>query len=138
MKRGPAPGSRPAQTSPMERAKEAWGTALPEEIIALAQACTKATAASVAQRLGYAPAVISQMISNSYKGSVPQVLAKIRGAYMGETRACPVLGDIGSDRCLKEQKMPFAATNSTRARLFHACPSCFHSVKNREADHGQD
>jgi hypothetical protein len=43
---------------------------------------------------------------------------------MGETVMCPVLDEIGRDRCLSEQVKPFAATSSTRARLFHACKTC--------------
>ncbi len=53
-----------------------------------------------------------------------KVFAKIRGALMGETVLCPILDEIGRDRCLTEQAKPFAATNSTRARLFHACKTC--------------
>jgi hypothetical protein len=52
------------------------------------------------------------------------VRARIRGALMAETVMCPILGEIGRDRCLTEQKRPFAATNSTRARLYHACKTC--------------
>ena len=76
------------------------------------------------ERLGYSDAVISHVLGNKYPGDVARVLATVRGALMGETVLCPILGEIGRDRCFREQATPFAATNSTRARLSHACKTC--------------
>lgn len=125
MKRGPAPGTLAHnRTDAMAKAEAAWGEVMPEEVRALALACRADTARSVAKRLGYSDAVVSHVLANRYPGDIERVFAAIRGALMGETVVCPILDEIGRDRCLTEQKRPFAATNSIRARLYHACQTC--------------
>lgn len=106
------------------KARAAWGESIPAEVIILAEACKAETSQRVAKRLGYSGATISYVLSRKYPGDLDRVFATIRGALMGETVMCPILGEIGRDRCLTEQAKPFAATNSTRARLFHACRTC--------------
>jgi hypothetical protein len=106
------------------KAHAAWGEAIPAEVLILAEACKARTSRAVAQQLNYSDAVISHVLANKYPGDLPKVFAKIRGALMGEMVMCPILDAIGRDRCLTEQAKPFAATNSTRARLFHACRTC--------------
>lgn len=116
-----APANKPDAVA---KAGAAWGEDIPAEIVALALACRAETSRALARRLGYSDAVISHVLANKYPGDMAKVCAKIRGALMGETVMCPILDEIGRDRCLSEQAKPFAATNSTRARLFHACKSC--------------
>lgn len=128
MKRGPKPGSA-TTTDFLAIARDAWGDALPAEVEALAHAAMGETATAAAKRMGYSPAVVTHVLRRSYPGDLTAVFGRIRGAFMGETVECPVLGEIGRDRCLTEQKRPFAATNSSRARLFHACKTC----RNRRA-----
>lgn len=123
MNRGPIPGSAGKQ-DPLDKALIAWGEAMPREVRALALACRAQTAKAVAERLGYSGAVVSHVLANNYPGDMARVFVAIRGAFMGETVMCPVLDEIGRDRCLSEQVKPFAATSSTRARLFHACKTC--------------
>ncbi len=123
MNRGRIPGST-GRLDALAKAHRAWGQAIPTEVIVLAEACKAQTSRAVAKRLAYSDAVISHVLGNKYPGDVAKVLATIRGALMGETVLCPILGDIGRDRCFREQATPFAATNSTRARLSHACKTC--------------
>lgn len=123
MNRGPIPGTL-SRNDPIARARVAWGEDIPAEVVVLAEACAKDTARAVAKRLGYSDAVVSNMLANKYQGDCEKVFATIRGALMGETVLCPILDEIGRDRCLSEQKRAFSATNSTRARLFHACKTC--------------
>lgn len=132
MKRGPRPGATPVDF--MAKARAAWGASLPEEVRVLAEACNGATASAAALRIGYSAAVVSHVLGNKYAGDMGMVLARIRGALMAETVMCPVLGEIGRDRCLTEQKRPFAATNSTRGRLYHACKTCPNHRKNFEEE----
>lgn len=132
MKRGPQPGGKPIDF--LDKAQNAWPQPqLPAEVEALAIACNAATASGVAARIGYSAAVVSQVLARKYPGDITAVFARIRGALMAETLICPVLGEIGTDRCLSEQKRPFAATNSTRARLFHACKTCPNRRERMEA-----
>lgn len=115
------------------KARAAWGEAIPAEVQALATACRAETSRAVAKRLGYCDAVISQVLANRYPGDLPKIFAKVRGAYLGETVACRELGELSRDACLNWQATPFAATNSTRVRMFHACKTCPHRQQKDNA-----
>ncbi|TCR70494.1 transcriptional regulator [Bosea sp. BK604] len=123
MNRGPISGSA-GKLDALAKAQAAWGESIPREVAALAAACKAQTSRAVAKRLGYSDATISYVLANKYPGDLPKLFATIRGALIGETVLCPILDEIGRDRCLDEQARPFVATNSTRARLFHACKTC--------------
>jgi hypothetical protein len=75
----------------------------------------------VGKEIGYSPAVVSQVLNNKYGGDLKQVEKCVRGAYMGETVLCPVMGEVSVNRCLEVQKQPFASTNPQRVRLYRAC-----------------
>lgn len=111
-----------------ERAREAWGEAMPDwvgELAALAEAQGLRTCGD---RLGYSPSAISQTIGNKYRGDLTKVEEKVRGALMGLTVGCPILGAIGRDQCIDQQARPKAITNSVRSRLYRACRNgCEHS-----------
>lgn len=106
------------------KARLAWGETIPPEVIALAEACRARTSRAVAQQLGYSDAVISHVLAKKYPGDVAKVFVTIRGSLMGETVDCPELGELRRDQCLRNQARPFNPTNSTSARLFHACKVC--------------
>lgn len=126
-KRGPAP-RRDIKKDFVCKAHEAWGDAIPVWVEELARAVNATSQGKVADRIGYSKSLISHVLSNGYTGDLSRIEAKVRGALMNETVGCPVLGDIGRDRCLDEQAKPFAATSSLRARLFRACrANCPHS-----------
>lgn len=107
--------------------RSTWGDDLPRWVMVLAERCTEERQAAVAKRLEVSASMISAVLANTYTakgGSTVGLEAKVRGAYMGETVACPVLGEIGTDRCLDEIDQPFRATSAMRAQLFHACRKC--------------
>ena len=106
-----------------QKARAAWGAAIPPEVQALAEFADARSGSEAAKAIGYSPAVVSHVIANSYAGDRATVFERIRGALMGESVECPVLGEIGRDRCLSEQRKPFAATNAARARVYRACRS---------------
>lgn len=125
MNRGPIPGSQ--RTDFVARATAAWGEP-PDWVIVLAQEAQRTSGAAAAKRINYSPATVSQVISNSYRGDIGRVAEMVRGALMEATVDCPVLGEIGRDRCLDEQAKPFAATSAHRAQLWHWCQGrCPHS-----------
>ncbi len=104
------------------RALAGWGAPLSDWMEALVVACEGShSQAAVAQRLGITSSYLTQVLGRTYRGPYDRVEAAVRGAYMGETVICPVLGEIGRDRCRDEQRRPFAVTSSVRARLFRAC-----------------
>lgn len=100
----------------------------------LREECSRAPQVRVAERIGYSAAVVNQVLSGTYKGDLRAVQKAIEGAFMGATVACPVLGEIASDQCLREQKREYAATNPGRVRLWKACRGeCPHSRVGKEA-----
>lgn len=119
MNRGPQAGRRPASTM-SEKAAAAWGTA-PDWIIALADLADREGLKGAANTLNYSVSVVSYVLNNRYAGDLARVEGTVRGALLGHTVDCPVLGVIGRDRCLREQDEPFRATSAFRAQLYHAC-----------------
>ena len=120
--------SRPPKPDYLTIARAAWGADMPDWIESLATEAMRTSGAVVATRLGYTAPVISGVIRRNYPGDLATVEAKFRGAYMGATVECPVLSEIGRDRCLDEQKKNFWGTSAVRTRTFRACRSgCPHS-----------
>ena len=105
-------------------------------LIELAALADKIGLARAGQKLGYSAATVSQVLSGNYRGDLDRVEQCVRGALMGSIVRCPVLGEIGRDRCLDEQKQPFRATSAMRAQLFHACKSCPHA-RRQGGDHAE-
>lgn len=87
----------------------------------LREQCRAHTQARVAELIGYSPAVVNQVLQGRYKGDTARVEKAVRGAFMGETCHCPVMGEIPVNQCMEIQKQPFASTNPQRVRLFRAC-----------------
>ena len=109
------------------------GRRMPDWVEVLAREANRTTSAKTALRIGYSGAVVSHVFANDYPGDIARVEMKVRGALMSATVMCPVLGEIGLDRCLDEQKMGNTGASSIRARLYRACRGgCLHSRINPE------
>ncbi|RRH98050.1 transcriptional regulator [Mesorhizobium tamadayense] len=124
MNRGPVKDSRPAGRSFAEKAADAWGANVPDWVAELVRIADAEGLGGAEKRVNYSRSAISTIISGKYNGDLGRVEQMVRGALMAETVDCPVLGEIGRDRCLIEQKEPFRATSRHRAQLFHACKTC--------------
>lgn len=130
MKRGPQSGSTSVDYS--AKVRITWAPEPPQWVTVLAAEATRHGAATVAKKLGYSGSVVSQVFSNTYhKGDLARFEAVVRGAYMGATVICPVLREIGTDRCRDQQKRPFSSSSPMAARLYEACRTC----SNREGSH---
>lgn len=107
------------------KAKAAWGDDAPEWVITLAEACNHETQAAVGRRIGYSPAVVSSVLSNSYGlGDIARVEGVVRGALMAETVVCPVMNtEIGRDVCHGWQKRPFSTASANAVRMYQGCRS---------------
>lgn len=105
------------------KATKAWNGAVPDWVMALAEACAKTSQSAVAKRVGYSAPTISAVIGNSYRGDMPRVETMVRGALIGETVACPELGTLPKNECLEWQAKPYAATSSHRVAMYRACRS---------------
>lgn len=124
MNRGPVKNSRPAGISFAEKARAAYGEPVPDWIDELAGFADREGLAGAEKRIGYSRSAVSTVLSGKYAGDLGRVEDMVRGALMSATVMCPILGEIGRDRCLTEQKEPFRATSRHRAQLYHACKTC--------------
>ena len=95
-------------------------------IDALRGECARSSQARAATLIGYSPAVVNQILKGTYKGDWISVEESVRGALMGATVECPVIGEIPRNRCIEHQRRAgsFAATNPLRVQLHRACPVC--------------
>lgn len=92
-------------------------------IYVLQQACHESSQKRIAVRLGVSSSMISQALRGIYSGDLSGLQQRVEGELMGSEVTCPVLGDISKRQCLDCQRMPFAATNAQRVRLYKACRS---------------
>lgn len=121
---------------PVARAAAAWGDAIPDWVVVLAEACRMAGSQSaVARRLEYSATTISQILSKTYLGDVGRVEQMVRGALMAETVVCPMLGDVARNVCLDWQSKPYSPTSSHRVAMFRACRSACPNSRI-SSDHG--
>lgn len=95
-------------------------------LVVLREACERTSQAAVARSIKYSTTVVNQVLKGKYTGDLSSVQRAVEGALMGLTVECPVIGEIGRDRCLQYQRMPFAATNPLRVQLSRSCPTCKH------------
>lgn len=128
MNRGPVPGTSTGADF-VVKAHAAWGEP-PEWVLALAEEASRTTLKAAASRIGYSAPVVSQVISATYhRGSLPQVEERVRGALMGLVVDCPILGEIGRDRCLDHQRGKLSTASPVSVKLYHACRSgCRHAA----------
>ncbi len=121
MNRGPKPGTRPDRSF-VEKVHLAHGAEPAEWLLELARLADREGLGGAQKKIGYSRSALSNVINGKYgAGDLARVESMVRGALMEETVECPVLGTIGRDRCLTEQKEPFRATSRHRAQLYHAC-----------------
>ncbi|WP_273456371.1 hypothetical protein [Nevskia ramosa] len=110
----------------MSAPEPAWITLLRQTAAQLGQPKT-------AELIGYSTAVVCSVLKGTYKGDWKRVEERVKGALMGVEVDCPVLGPLARDRCLDNQRAPFAATNPTRVQLWHSCKSCSHNLGSKPA-----
>jgi DNA-binding transcriptional regulator YdaS (Cro superfamily) len=99
-------------------------------IVALRTAAADGQQRAAAKRIGYSAAVVSQVLSGSYKGDWKAVQQAVEGALLGATVDCPVAGDIPRNRCLEHQRSEATAASPMSVELAQTCPTC---VNRKEA-----
>lgn len=119
----------------MEIAHDGWGK-VPDWIAALVRACDVASQNQVARRLGYTPAVVSQVIRNRYGAQMGAIEERVRAIYLGGDLDCPALGTIGSETCLRWRDRSKALSSASPAivRMFRACQVCHRNARRREEE----
>lgn len=118
--------------SAVDKATAAWGMEIPDWVLVLAQECDLSSQNKVADRIGYSPAAVSQLLKNAYKANVQAIKQAVNGAFMGKLIECPMLGDLPANECLKNQRLSFAVTNPMRVRLYRACRNCRHNISDKK------
>lgn len=122
----------------LRQAEAAWGSGIPDWVRVLATACDGESQARVARRIGYAPAVVSQIIHhrNYNGGNTRAVETQVRAVLMADQVTCPVLATIPLAACLEHQDRVVAGARGSelRIRLSRTCPGC---LNNRRAINAQ-
>lgn len=99
---------------------------LPDWLEALARECDRTSQNKTAARLGYTPGALSAVLSGSYKAGTDAIEQTVRGALMGETLECPVLGEISKKACRdwRTRAGKFSSRNTRAVQMFRACNRC--------------
>jgi hypothetical protein len=107
----------------LQRALAAWGTPLPDWVEALATKSDSSSQNLAGKAVGYSGSVVNAVLAKTYKGDLEAVEKAVRGRFMKQTVACPVLGELASHICLQHQKMAvsFSMGSSFRVRMARAC-----------------
>ena len=109
-------------------ATAAWGGAPPGWVLALARESDEGSQKWAGLRIKYSPGVVNAVLKKKYKGNLKRVQTAVEGALMAATVECPVVGEIGADKCLQIQRQALAPTNPERVKLWRACRGgCRHS-----------
>lgn len=88
----------------------------------------------VGDKIGYSNAVVNQVLKGTYKGDIKKVEQKVRGAYLGETVGCPILGELSKNKCIEHQSAKYSSVNRLRVQLFRTCPGCDYNTSNMEEE----
>lgn len=116
--------------SALEKARDAWGADMPAWVRVLAEECDRTSQNKAAIRLGRSSSLVSNVLSNKYggeyAGDLEAVEELVRGALMGETLICPVLGEIDKKACRdwRGRAGEFSARNTRAVQMFRACNRC--------------
>lgn len=116
----------------LQRARAAWGNAMPDWIEALAEECDRTSLRKTGAGIGLSPATLSLLVNNKY---APRPLARVektvRAGLSPGSVQCPVLGRVCRHRCRSEQGAPLNVHDPVRLQIYRACrKGCihFHSV----------
>lgn len=106
----------------LRKARAAWGRALPDWVAALAEECDRTTLRRAAATIGASPTFVSFAINNK-RVKLAYVRERVERTIMAAMVACPVLGLIGRNECLRMQAEPFSPANPLAVQRYRACRS---------------
>ena len=123
-------------SDPVKMAKAAWGDALPEWVLVLAQACKQSSQRKVAAKLDRSGALVNQVLKHKYNGDLSAVKELVSGVFMNGTLACPALGNIPTHEChaWRTKARKFSNANMLRVQMYRACNGCARHVKGHYHD----
>ncbi|MGR6871215.1 hypothetical protein ACU6U9_02650 [Pseudomonas sp. HK3] len=94
--------------------------------------CQTTSQHKIAKILGYSPSVINQVLKGIYRGDIKKVEQKVRGAFLGETVGCPILGELERNKCIEHQNAKYSSVNRLAVQLYRKCPSCRYNQTSNE------
>jgi DNA-binding transcriptional regulator YdaS (Cro superfamily) len=100
-----------------ERLVDTWLAALRAEAL-------RTTQGQVARRVGLGESTVSQVLSGTYKAATVRIERRVRGALMGATCTCPVMGEVNTRVCQDvQERQPgkHGIGNPQHAQAWHAC-----------------
>ena len=111
---------------PLEKARAAWGSVLPDWIERLATECGRSSQSKVAAVLDRSGTMVSQVLSKTYPGDYGGIEDRVRGVFMDQTVICPALGDLPTQDCQdwRDKAKVFTVGNPLRVRMYRACQAC--------------
>lgn len=125
--------SKPASDA-YASAHAGWGEDLPDWIDALAAACTARSQASVARTFERSAAFVSLVLRRKYTGDMHRAETLVRGALMGATLTCPILGDMSINDCMswRDRAAKPSLHNPLRVQMYRACKGCKNYIGEKE------
>jgi len=122
-------------SDPVVIARAAWGDAIPDWVVRLAEECRSTSQNKVAARMNRSAALVSNVIRAKYTGDMAAVEDLVRGLFFAATVRCPALGEISTASCRDWMRSAsrFSNINSERVRMFRACNRCPRMKKDATA-----
>ncbi|WP_413874136.1 hypothetical protein [Albidovulum sp.] len=126
-------------SAPVEKARAAWGPAIPEWVEALAVECGATSQNRVAAAIGRSASLVSLVLANRYAGDLAAVEELFNGVFRAARVECPALGTIPANECRRwrEKSRRFVNVNALRVRMYRACAHCPRNAREA-ADDQQD
>lgn len=91
-------------------------------IQALRAECDRTTQGAAARVIGVGATTISQVLSGNYAAGTQRIERRVRGALMGETCTCPVMGDVSLRVCQDvQERQRGQGGNPQHAQAWFAC-----------------
>jgi len=113
-------------SGPVTIARGAWGEAIPDWVLRLAEECAASSQNKVAARMNRSASLVSAVLRRKYSGDMDAVEEIVRGLFFSKTVDCPALGEISTAACRNWMQLArsFSNINSERVRMYRACRSC--------------
>lgn len=113
-------------STPVEIARAAWGAAVPDWVLRLAEECAGSSQNKVAAKLGRSASLVSAVLRHKYQGDMEAVEDVVRDRFMRISVHCPALQEIPTAVCRDWMAAArlFSNENSEARRMYRACRSC--------------
>lgn len=120
------------KVSATEIVYESWSGIPPEWVVALAKYCDSKTQVDAGRKIGRSASLVNQVLKNRYTGDLSNVQSRAEAAFNIKKVACPILGEINGEDCLKHQTQPYNSGNHIAVSLFRACRKCPQNIQLRK------